>query len=414
MTPNDMPRLTDAFLEFLTTDGRDRLIFDERQPGFAVRITPTGTKIFVAQGRVAGRRRRETVGFYPKMSLAKAREEALQMLADMRRGNDPAVARKARLKAAQAGEMTISELGDKWLTEYVRPKLKPRTVFDYERLIEQHIKPALGHLTVAHVEHDDINRFHVAMQRTPRQANYAVATVRALLNFAAKLKLRPAASNPARGIKMYFEREVERFLTEEEIGRAADGIEQAEREGKITPHGAAGLRLALLTGARSGEVTAVEWSHVHLDLKLIRIPDSADLPGRKTGARTIQLSDAAIEVIRTIPRVGKFVIAGALPDEPYQSLSRAWTKARAYVELDDVRLHDLRHSYASLAARRGVTLLTIGKLLGHRDAKTTQRYAHLCQDVVASVNDDLGAVMTAAIEKGRARKPTNVVRLKTR
>ena len=159
---------------------------------------------------------------------------------------------------------------------------------------------------------------------------------------------------------------------------------------------------------------AIEWPHVHLDLKLIRIPDSADEPGRKTGARTIHLNDAAIEVIKTIPRVGKFVIAGALPDEPYKNLGRAWSVAREYAGLQDVRLHDLRHSYASLAARRGISLLLIGKLLGHRDAKTTKRYAHLTQDVVASINDDLGAAMTAAIEKGRAKKPDNVVKLKAR
>jgi integrase len=409
-----MPRLTDAFLDSLAPDGRDRLIFDERQPGFGLRVTPTGTKIFIAQASVAGRKRRVTVGFHPKMTLGKAREEALQMLADMRRGIDPAVARKARLKAAQANEMTISELADKWLSEYVRPKLKPRTVFDYEGLLEQHIKPGLGDLTVAHIEHDDINKFHVGMKRIPRRANYAVGTVRTMLNFAHRLGLRPP-SNPARGIKMYFEREVERFLTEEEIGRAADGIDQAEQEGKIGPHGAAGLRLVLLTGARRGEVTAIEWPHIHWDLKIIRLPnDSNDDPGRKAGARTIHLSDAAIEVLRSIPRAGKFVIAGVKPDTPYANLGAAWIIARKSAALEDVRLHDLRHSYASLAAQRGVSLQMIGRLLGHKRQATTQRYAHLSRDVVADVNNSLGAAMTAAIEKGRAKKPANVVRLKPR
>jgi integrase len=403
-----MPRFTDAFLESLAADGRDRLIFDDRQPGFGVRITPTGTKIFVAQARVAGRKRRVTVGFHPEQTLAKARDEALQMLADMRRGCDPVVERKARIKAAQAGEMTISELGDKWLREHVF-KLRPRTVGNYKRLLTQFIKPVLGHLTVAHIEHDDVNKFHVAMRRTPRQANHAVATLRTLLNFAGRLGLRPPASNPARGVKMYRERVIERFLSDTEIGKAADGIDQAEQDGTITPHGAAGLRLALLTGARSGEVTAIEWTHVHPDLRLIRIPDSIDEPGRKTGARTIHLSDAALEVLASIPRVGKFVIAGDKEDEPYKNLTRAWTKARAYAGLDDVRLHDLRHSFGSLAARKNVSLLVIGKLLGHKVPATTKRYAHLCQDVAASINDDLGAAMTAAIEKGRAKKAANVV-----
>src|SRR5690348_10204471 len=141
----------------------------------------------------------------------------------------------------------------------------------------------------------------------------------------------------------------ERFLSEEEIGKAADAIQRAEREGKIGPHGAAGLRLALFTGARSGEITAVEWTHIDWDRRIIRLPDS-----KTNEPRTIHLSDAAIDVLKTVPRISRFVIAGAKPDEPYKNLSRAWIVARRYAGLGDVRLHDLRHSYASLAAGRGV------------------------------------------------------------
>jgi integrase len=408
-----MARLTDALIESLTPDGRDRLIFDDRQPGFGLRVTPAGSKIFIAQGRVAGRKRRITVGHYPATKVAKAREDALQALADMRRGTDPAVVRTARLKAAAAGQMTVTELAEKWLDDHVRPKLKPRTVEDYERLVAQHISPALGHLSVAGIDRDDIIRFHVSMKRTPRRANYSVATTRALLNFAIDLGLRPPASNPARKIKMFRERMVERFMSEAEIAKAADGITEAERAKKIAVHGAAGLRLALLTGARSGEITAIQWSDIDWDRKLIRLSDS-DEPGRKTGARTIYVSDAAIEVLRSIPRIGRFVIAGAKPDEPYKNLGRAWIVARAYAGLEDVRLHDLRHSYASLAAAKGHSLPMIGKLLGHKVAATTQRYAHLAKDVVSSVSDDLGAAFVAAIEKGKPKPPADIVKLKPR
>jgi integrase len=402
-----MARLTDALVTSLAADGSDRLHFDDRQPGFGLRITPTGTKVFIAQARVAGRKRKVPIGRHPDMTVAQAREEALQVLADMRRGTDPAVERKARIKAAAAGEMTISRLADKWMADYVRPKLKPRTVFDYERLLAQHILPALGHLSVAGIERDDVTRLHVAMAKTPRRANYTISTVRALVNFGIDLGLRPPGSNPARRIKMYRERLRERFLTEEEIGKAADAIEQAERDGKIGPHGAAGLRLALFTGARSGEITAIEWKHIDWDRRLIRLPDS-----KTNEPRTIHLSDAAVEVLKTLPRVGRFVVAGALPDEPYKNLGRAWIVARAYAGLEDCRLHDLRHSYASLAAGRGVSLQMIGKLLGHKVAATTARYSHLARDAVAAVNDDLGAAMSAAIEKGRAPAAFNVTQLR--
>jgi integrase len=401
-----MQKLTQAMVDTLAADGRDRIIFDRQLSGFGVRITPAGSKIFIAQARVGGRKRRVPIGYHPDKSLADARREALQILHDIRRGNDPAVERTMRQRAAAANEMTVAELADKWLADYVRPKLKPRTVFDYERLLAQHIKPALGHLSVAGIGRDDIVRLHVDMARIPRRANYTIATVRALLNFGIDLGYRPPASNPARRIKFYRQRMRERFLDEAEIGKAADAIQQAEREGKIGPHGAAGLRLALFTGGRSGEITAVEWNHIDWDRRIIRLPDS-----KTNEPRTIHLSDAAIEVLKTTPRISRFVIAGAKPDEPYKNLSRAWIVARAYAGLGDVRLHDLRHSYASLAAGRGVSLHMIGKLLGHKVPATTQRYAHLARDAVAAINDELGVAMQAAIAK-KAPPSAKVVKLR--
>jgi integrase len=399
-----MPRLTQALVDELAPDGRDRRIFDSRQPGFGVRITPTGTKLFIAQVRVAGRKRKVTIGRHPDLTVAQAREQALQVLADIRRGADPVAERKVRA----AGAMTIAELAAKWMQDHVRPKLKPRTVADYEDLLRQQILPALGRLSVAHIGRDDVVRLHVAMERTPRRANYVIATVRAILNFAIELGLRPPGSNPARRVKMYRQRLVERFLSEAEIAKAAEGITAAEEAGRIGPHAAAGLRLALFTGARSGEITAARWSHVDWGRQIIRLPDS-----KTNTPRTVHLSEAALTVLRALPRVEPFIIAGAIAGEPYKNLGRAWIVARAYAGLDDCRLHDLRHSYASLAAARGVSLQMIGKLLGHRVPATTARYAHLSRDAAAAVNEELGVAMAAAIAKGQP-KPADVVKLKPR
>ena len=391
-------RLTEALLDSLTPSDRDQFLFDAMLATFGYRLTPKGRGIFFA-----GRPRR-TIGYRPPLKVTEARDLARQMLADLRQGRDPALERKARLAAAN--EMTVGQLAEKWTHDYVRPKLKPRTAFDYERLLAQHILPAVGHLSVARIERDDVVRLHVDMARIPRRANYTIATLRALINFGIDLGLRPPASNPARRIKMYRERARERFLSETEISKAAEAIEQAERAGKIGPHGAAGLRLALFTGARSGEITAIEWSHVDWQRKLIRLPDS-----KTNEPRTIHLSEAALEVLKTVPRIGRFVIAGAKPDEPYKNLGRAWIDIRGSAGLSDVRLHDLRHSFASLAAGRGVSLQMIGKLLGHKVAATTQRYAHLARDAVAAVNDELGAAMQAAIAKGQP-KQADVVKLR--
>src|SRR5262245_34517400 len=401
-----MERLTEALVEALESDGRDRFVFDARQSGFAIRVTPSGAKIFTAQGYVLGRKRRVTVGYHPEVSVARARELALQALADMQRGNDPIVERKTRASAAKASAMTITQLADKWLADYVRPKLKPHTIRDYQQLLGQHILPALGQLSVAHISRDDVVRLHVAMAKIPRRANYAIATIRALCNSAINRGVRPPRSNPARGIKSYREYKRERFLSEAEIAKAADAITAAEQKGTVGPHGAAGLRLCLFTGARSGEITAIEWSHIDWQRRLIRLPDS-----KTNEPRTIHVSEAALEVLKTVPRVGRFVISGAKKDTSYKNLTRAWIQVRENAGLQDVRLHDLRHSYASLAAGRGISLQTIGKLLGHRDVQTTARYAHLARDAVQAINDELGAAMQAAIAKGQP-KPATVVKLK--
>ena len=232
------------------------------------------------------------------------------------------------------------------------------------------------------------------MANTPRRANYVIATFRALMSFAEDVGLRSPHTNPGRRIKMYRQGTRERFLSEEEIGKAADAIVQAEAAGKIGPYAAAGLRLALFTGARSGEITAAQWSHVDWQRKQIRLPDS-----KTNEPRTIHLSPAAVEILKALPRVGTFIIAGRYKDEPHQNLTRAWILARKFGGLQDVRLHDLRHSYASLAASRGVSLQMIGKLLGHRTPATTARYAHLARDAASSVNDELGAAMQGMIKK---------------
>jgi hypothetical protein len=202
-----MRKLTDALVGALEPDprGRDRFVFDTQQAGYLVRVTPAGAKLLQAQGYVAGSKRRITLGRHPELTVAAGRELALQALADIRRGADPVVERKMRQAAVTAGDMVVAELVDKWLTDHVRSKLKPRTVKDYEGLATKHIKPALGHLPAKQVNRDNVVQLHLAMKRTPRRANYTVSTVHAIFAFAEDLGLRPRGSNPAKRIKRYRE-----------------------------------------------------------------------------------------------------------------------------------------------------------------------------------------------------------------
>lgn len=391
-----MPKLTNDLVASIVAAGAERTVFDSATPGFGLRLTAKGKALWIARARSGDLRAKVTLGTYPEKTLSTARAEAHAVLRDIRDGKDPRAEKAIRQAAVKTSKTTVAELADRWLAEYVRPKLKPRTISDYERIVEQRIKPRLGALAVAAVSKADVISFHASMANTPRRANYVIATFRALMTYAEDVGLRPPHSNPGKKIRMFRQGKRERFLSEDEIGKAADAITKAETDGKVGPHAAAGLRLALFTGARSGEITAAKWSHVDWPRKLIRLPDS-----KTNEARTIHLSEAALEVLKGLPRVGSYIIAGRYKDEPHQNLSRAWIIARAYGGLQDVRLHDLRHSFASLAAGRGVSLYVIGKLLGHRVPATTQRYAHLARDVASSVNDELGAVMKAAIEKRR-------------
>jgi integrase len=395
-----MPKLTKELVESIVADGVERTVFDSATPGFGLRLTANGKAIWLVRARVGNHRSKISIGTFPEKTLSVARAEAHAALRDIRDGKDPRAEKASRQASAQAGKITVGELADRWLAEYVRPKLKLRTVSDYERLVEQRIKPRLGALPVAALSKSDIISFHATLANTPRRANYTIATTRALMTFAEDVGLRSPHTNPARRIKMFRQGVRERFLSEEEIGKAAEAIAQAEATGKIGPHAAGGLRLALFTGARSGEITAAQWSHVDWQRKQIRLPDS-----KTNEPRTIHLSDAALEVLKSLPRFGRYIIAGRYKDEPHQNLSRAWIIARAYGGLRDVRLHDLRHSFASLAAGRGVSLQMIGKLLGHKVHATTLRYAHLARDAVASVNDELGAAMQAAIRKSAELDP---------
>jgi integrase len=391
-------KLTEQLVASIPVTGRDSFVFDSTEPGFAVRVTPAGAKLFIAQCRANGPKRRATIGRFPDITVAEARRQARVVLDDLRAGLDPKVEQATREQARAAGATTVAMLADRWLAEYVKLQCKASTADSYQRVVDRHIKPKLGHLAVAAVDKSDVMKLHVGMAGTPRLANYTVAVLRSMLHFAEDHKLRPRGSNPARRVKPYREARKERFLSETEIGKAADAITAAERSGHIGPFAAAGLRLCLLTGARSGEIASTTWKDVDFGRRVIVLRDHKTDRGGEP--RVIYLPEAAIEVLRALPRVGKYVIAGATPDQPFKTLTHTWIRrVRADAGLKDVRLHDLRHSFASLALARGVGLPMIGKLLGHKQAQTTQRYSHLARDAAAAVADEIGAAYEQAIAK---------------
>ena len=204
-----------------------------------------------------------------------------------------------------------------------------------------------------------------------------------------------AATNPCRGIDRYKENKRERFLSAAELSRLGEALREAEEQQALTPYAIAAIRLLLLTGARKSEILSLRWDCVDLDNRLLRLPRS------KTGPKSIYLTTAAAEILKLLPRVkgNPFVIVGEKPGAHLVNLQKPWDRIRARAGLDDVRLHDLRHSYASVGATSGLSLLFVGKLLGHTQASTTQRYAHLAEDPVRQAGEQISEAIATALNQ---------------
>ena len=240
---------------------------------------------------------------------------------------------------------------------------------------------------------EHVAELHYRLRKTPVAANDTVGALSRMLNRAEAWGLVPAGSNPCRFVTPYRTRRLERFLTEEEFARLGHALDELETGGRLPVHAAAALRLLMLTGCRCGEVLTLRWEDVALERNEIRLRDS------KTGPRVVPLSPAAARVLAGIPRPpdNPWVIAGREPGARQTHIADYWYRVRERAGLDDVRLHDLRHSFASRALALGEDLTMIGKLLGHKKIQTTARYAHLARDsvkesaalVAASIGEDI-------------------------
>ena len=249
----------------------------------------------------------------------------------------------------------------------------------------------LGKLAIEEVEREHIAALHYRHRETPYQANRILEVVRKMFTLAEAWGLRKDGANPCRFVQKYKEQKRERFLTEEEFRRLGQVLNDVEAEGAETLSAVTAIRLLMLTGCRLNEVQTLRWENVDLEAGELRLRDS------KTGARMVPLSRAAAGVFTALPRdVGNpWVIAGKKPGAHLTDLQHPWRRIRARAGLDDVRIHDLRHSFASRALALGESLPMIGKLLGHTQVQTTARYAHLARDSVkasaSKIADSIGA-----------------------
>ncbi|MBF0308911.1 MAG: site-specific integrase [Magnetococcales bacterium] len=402
-------KLTKRMLDATVSGEQDAYLFDSEVTGFGVKITPTGRKVFICQYRATNQKKRVTIGVYGSpWTVDLARQEAVRLLGIVAEGGDPA-ADKAQAKNSP----TMAELCDTFLQEGVADQ-KASTVAIERGYVARHVKPLLGSKRADQVTKADIQRLMVAIaegktavdEKTgPRgraivtggkvTANRVVALLGGVFTFAIERGLR--ANNPAHGLKKYPEQKRERFLSGEELARLGEALREAEQEG-VNPTAIAALRLLLLTGMRRGEVLTLQWSHVDFERSCLRLPDS------KTGAKAVHLGAAALELLAGLPRIHgePFVFPGSIPGQPLVGLPRVWLKIRDRAGLSDVRIHDTRHGFASVGVTSGMGLPIIGALLGHTQASTTQRYAHLSADPLKLAADRISGTIAAALNGDKA------------
>lgn len=404
-------KLTDRVVKDAGPEAKRYILWDTAQTGFGLRVEPSGHKSFVVRYRANGGgrnapRRQLRLKAKPGETLTadRARRIATDILADVTKGKDPAQERdRARL------EMTVSALCDLYLKEGTGEK-KPSTLTIDRGRIERHIKPLLGRRRISEITSADVKRFmrDVANGKTATDvktkargraiveggkgtAARTVGLLGGIFSFAVAEKLR--ADNPVRGVKRYADKKGERFLSGKEIAVLGEALRSLETEG-ANKSAIAVVRLLTFTGARKSEISRLRWNEVDLERSCLRLGDS------KTGAKVIILGPPALAILSEITPVAgsPFVFPAESGDGSFQGTEKVWRKARARAGLSDVRLHDLRHSFASVGLEAGNSLPLIGKLLGHADVKTTARYAHLADDPLKAAAKKISDSIAAAME----------------
>lgn len=400
--------------------GCDYVVWDVDLTGFGVRITEhegTVRRAYLYGYRVEGARRfrRITIGPHGKLTVDQARDAAKKLAGVVVTGDDPAdVRRRERAKK------TVRELGKGYL-EDVKARRKPSTAVEYVRLWSRHVLPALGARKVGDVVAADVRRLHRSLQATPYQANRLLAMLGAFFSYAEQEGARAPHDNPTRAVKKFAETSRERFLTSAEVTKLGEALARAEKEGlrpppllrkpapqkkpqnrpksadtpkPANPLAVAAIRLLLLTGCREGEILSLRWDAVDLERGFLRLADS------KTGKNVRPLGAAAAEILARLPRLqgSPFVFPGARRSQHLKDLKRVWYAVRHAAGLEALRIHDLRHSFASVSAIGGDSLLVTRALLGHRNIATTQRYAHLSDDPVKAAADRTAASLAAWLD----------------
>ena len=381
-----MPKITKRSVDAAAPADKEFFLWDDELKGFGLRVYPSGRKMYLAQFRAGGRLRRVNIGLHGALTPELARTEAMKHLSDVRLGGDPATDRDKR-KASP----TMKEFGQRFLKEHVAVHCKPSTYGEYKRSVELFINPKLGSHRIIDVTRADVVNLHQSMKTTPYQANRTLGVLSIMFTVAHTWGVRTDGVNPCWKVKRYKEVKRERYLTPDELARLGRVLRESDSE----PEAANCIRLLLLTGYRLGEIQTPKWEYIDFDAGVLRLPDS------KTGAKIVPIGKAAIDVLKDIPKLkdNPYVITGRVEGQYLTDIQKPWRRLRKRAGLSGLRIHDLRHSFASDALQLGQDLTMIGRLLGHTQVQTTARYAHLKTDPIRTAADKVSEMIAISLSK---------------
>ena len=384
-----MPKLTRSFINTVTPTNRVAFIWDASLTGFGLKVTTAGNKTFVYQYRTtSGRTRRLKIGGYPAVTPESARQIVTNYAALVSQGGDPA---EERSKARTAER--LKDFAARYIAEHAEVRKKPSSVREDRRLLDKIILPAMGTRKLIEISRKDIQALHKKLSDTPYQANRVLALLKTMFNLAELWDIRPAHTNPCHGIDLYREARRQRYLSIKEVTRLGQALNDLEKEKAISRFCAEIIRMLLLTGARKKEIMNLRWEEVDFDRLRLNLRDS------KTGPKTIHLTATAAKRLDNLPRIegNAYVFVGQKEGQPLVDIKKPWRKLLERAELQDLRIHDLRHSYAAFGASGGYSLPVIGALLGHAQPQTTARYAHLADDPIRAANKDISNQIEGAL-----------------
>ncbi|UWQ21594.1 site-specific integrase [Jannaschia sp. W003] len=375
-TPPARVRISDKLARSLEPPASgNRIVYDDTVRGFGLRVTAKGARSFVLNYRMKGRERRITIGQYPAWSVAAARKQAEDYRRRISLGDDPLEERQT-LRAAP----TVADLFERYAAEHL-PTKAPRSASDDRAMWAKDILPALGPKKVADLTSSDCDALHRAISRDrPTRANRVMEVLRKALNLA--IRWGWIERNPASGVRRNVEKRRTRYLTPEEIARLRAALDAHPQQAS-----ADAILFLMLTGCRRGEALGATWDQFDLPRRVWTKPEGTTKQRR---VHRVPYSEAVAALLerRRAEAGGAFVFTGSL-GAPLVDVKRTWASVCRTAELDDVRMHDLRHTYASLLASSGASLPVVGALLGHSQPQTTARYAHLYDDTLRSATQSV-------------------------